>query len=436
MGLFYARLAPLLATLSISYVAAFHIANTFPKLSFSTQSKHRYMPMLLATMSNSDNKKPLSAANRERREEDKRRKDRTGDVIIGKTSAKVGETDYALDVAATEQEWLRQATNVEREIFLQTEKGLKLLKMFQLEESLESFDRVFELKPDAYLWQAGIVKYYLGDLKGAADIFARNAQLYESRFFDPASEERIWRHACEIKLLSQFSKKERKQALGDKNSSIGLTQIPQRDQETEFLQSESRKAIRITRELFEATVERNYSNTILSRAKLRSIGGAFEQEPRIDVKMWKLNSWFYLGLHYDALGEIEESKKCMKMALRLSPSGNGSDLIHTLPMLHMSQRDWFDEDGDFEADLFNSSENHGRLVSSNQVNKLKDVKVGVGKVDADPVLVDSIKESLSKLRLMELQDALRLRGVRAVGSKLDLRDRLFQSLMDDAGLLP
>jgi hypothetical protein len=102
----------------------------------------------------------------------------------------------------------------------------------------------------------------------------------------------------------------------------------------------------------------------------------------------------------------------------------------------MSQRDWFDEDGDFEADLFNSSVDHGRLGSSNQVNKLEDVKVGVGKVDADPVLVDSIKESLSKLRLTELQDALRLRGVRAVGSKLDLRDRLFQSLMDDAGLLP
>ena len=66
--------------------------------------------------------------------------------------------------------------------------------------------------------------------------------------------------------------------------------------------------------------------------------------------MYKLHSLFYLGLHYDALGQEYESKQCMKMALKTcadSISGNSQDITYLLPVIHMKMRDWYDEDNDF-----------------------------------------------------------------------------------------
>lgn len=73
------------------------------------------------------NKKDLSASERERREEEERRRQRKDDVIIGKTSAKKGEKDFALDPKATEQEYLRYASSVEREVFRLTDAGMQFL---------------------------------------------------------------------------------------------------------------------------------------------------------------------------------------------------------------------------------------------------------------------------------------------------------------------
>jgi hypothetical protein len=70
----------------------------------------------------------------------------------------------------------------------------------------KAFDQDFELRPNAYLWRAAIVKFYLGNFGDAADIFARNAAHFESKFGGQASEERIWRDACELKLLSSMSR--------------------------------------------------------------------------------------------------------------------------------------------------------------------------------------------------------------------------------------
>lgn len=69
---------------------------------------------------------------------------------------------------------------------------------------------MFQLRPNAYLWQAGIVKFYLEELQEAAEIFVRNIGTYESKFGEPASEERIWRDACELKFTSNLDKAGRK----------------------------------------------------------------------------------------------------------------------------------------------------------------------------------------------------------------------------------
>ena len=367
-------------------------------------------------------KKNLSASERERREEEKRRLVRADDVVLGKTSAIQGAKDYTIDPDATEREWLRQASNVEQAIFRETGRGMELLKMLRLEEAAEAFDRVFELKPNAYLWQAGIVKFYLGELEEAADIFARSAAIYECKFGDPASEERTWRYACELKLLSSMSKKKRKEVMEAGGLGNKLTHLPDHDNLSEFLKSDTRKVARTAREMFEATVAEDDLSVILNRAKLRSIGGAFEDKPVMDRKMWKLNSWYFLGLHYDVLGNEDESKKCMKMALRLCPSaGNGNDIIHTLPLLHMSRRDWFNDD-EFEESLGAS---HGNISSRSPKT------AGV-----DPIVADSIMSNLFQMRHCDLKDALKARRLGVVGSKEELVDRLFNSLMSDTDLMP
>lgn len=316
-----------------------------------------------------------------------------------------------------------------------TYRPFPLASQLQLDDASTAFDQVFELKPEAYLWQSGIVKFYLGDLERAANLFASNALVYERKFGDQATEERIWRHACELKMASALSKngvKNIQAHISDIRSPLVL--MPEIGEDSEFL--ESRKVFRIAKELFEASINSDQSGVILARAKLRSIGGNFDAKPKPDLKMWKLNAWFFLGLHYDAIGEIGESKECMKMALRNCPSaGHGADLVHTLPLIHMSIRDWFDDDNmDIDPlELLRAAPLEN--LSDDEVED-EDNTIGAarsGAVDADPLVADSIRKSIAKMRLLELQNALRTRGIKAHGAKKELQNRLFRSLMADSG---
>ena len=363
---------------------------------------------------NSSARKHVSAAEQERREEDKRRRERIEDVIPGKTSAINGATDYSIDVDSTREQFLRQASREEQEIYQKTELGMEMIRMFRLEEASKAFDRVFELKSNAYIWQAGIVRFYLGDLDGAMEVFARCASIYESRFGELASEERIWRNASFLKKLSIMNRKDRKNLIENNN----VDDAPKDVIFDASKKIEGRKVIRTALELFQSSVADDLVSTVVARAKLRSIGGSVNDlVPTNDKKLWKISSWYYLGLHYDVLGDFEASKVCMKAALRLCPSSNSADLVHTLPMLHMSCRNWFDD----EAFIRESSENQ----DSEQENGM------YGSSTVDHVLRESIRSSLAKARLVDMQKALRTRGLRVAGSKLELQNRLFESLIDD-----
>lgn len=378
----------------------------------------------------------MSASSQARRDEEQRRAQRKDDVVIGKTSAKQDATNYELNTKFTEEEWMRRAPKVDQIVYKLTEEGMSALKMLNLEDANAAFDEVFHLKPDAYLWQAGIAKFYLDELEAAANLFAKNAKAYESKFGGRASEERIWRHACELKLGSFSKKKGRipKEVLDKIRSN--LEPIPDMVEDPDSLFAETRKVVRIASDLFESSVGDDAGGMILSRAKLRSIGGNFDDALKFDVKQWKLNAWYYLGLHYDAFGEHRESKECMKMALRNSPNnaGNGDNIVHVLPLLHMCQRDWFDDD-DMDADplkLLKVSPPEGAD------NEFLEITEGSAQrlVDADPVASDSIRKSIAKMNIQELQSALLVRGIKSSGSKKQLQERLFLSLMNDVGLAP
>lgn len=300
----------------------------------------------------------------------------------------------------------------------------------QLEEANEAFDQVYQLKPDAYLWQAGIAKFYLGDIEAAAEIFAKNAEIYETKFGTPASEERIWRDACELKYLYSMKKKDRTDLLSNRRQELEATiaQIPDLEEDPDSLFAETRKVIRIARDLFTSTIQQDHTNVIISRAKLRSIGGNFEDQTRFDIKQWKLNAWYYLGLHYDAISEKEESKECMKMALRSSQDGtggNGNNIVLALPLIHMSERDWFDDD---DMDV-----NPLKILGPSNDNNGTEEQASFREVD--PLFYESIRKSIQKMRFLDLQDALRVRGIKCTGPKEKLQKRLLNSLMDDTGLL-
>jgi len=406
----------------------------------------------------SSRKNPLTAAQRARREEEQRRIERTGENIPGKTSAIPGAKDFELNVERTENEWLQQASGIDRQVREYTSRGMDMLRMLRLEEAKAAFDHVYQVKPYAYCWQAGVVKFYLGDLHGAAECFAHNAHIYESRFGQIASEERIWRDACELKIANRMNTKKWKQT---DSSSPTIAQIRDKNDDMMLGPKETRKVIRIARDLFSSSLDNDLSNEAIARAKLRSICGEYDANnqvsARADKKMWRLNSWYYLGLHYDVLGDASASRDCMKMALRqCASSGNSDDskssclclcdvvrlflycitfissryskqlsliyaqiVIQTLPMLHMAKRDWFDDD-DFVEDT-------GKF-------EISEASRDGGAITGDSMVLQSIQESLDKMKLAELQRSLKKRGLKSSGSKSVLKDRLLRSLLDDAGL--
>ena len=293
----------------------------------------------------SSSSKYVSAAEKERRAEIKRRLERKSEVIIGKTSAVPEAKDFELNVKATERALMDNVDTTAQQVRIFSDKGLFSLKCGDLEQAKVYFDKVYELKPNAYLWQAGIVMFYLGDTFKAAECFANNANIYESRFGEPASEERIWRDACEL-MLRRSIKRKRKSL--DESSQLQAEPIltppilsPEIAPPDNDFPRERRKAVRIARQLFSSAIEGDNTMLILCIAKLRHL----TLRRGTDRMRWKLHAWFFLGLYYDSVREISKGKYSMKNALiKSGGSKNTDDILATLPLLHMTHRDWFNDD--------------------------------------------------------------------------------------------
>lgn len=417
--------------------------------------------------SGNSSKKHQSSAQQIRHEENLRRLSRVNDNKPGQTSAIPGEKDLPLNPAQTQAEWYNQASQDERKVKELTSKGMEYLRGLQIEKARDAFEHVYQVKPYTYCWQYGIVLFYLGEYYSAAECFAKNAKIYESKFGIIASEERIWRDACELKIVhaSEITKKKlkdqlQKQQIDDNNDGNGdnnenddtidmkVVKIKKTLDDPILGQlKETRKVMRIVSDLFSSSIDHDLSNEALARGKLRSICGEYENANKnngikaalmtADKKMWRLSSWFYLGLHYDVLDDVDASKECMKMALRQCGStfGNGDDIIQTLPMLHMARRDWFDDDqfleddGDFEGfdeHNHNQEDDEGGITATkstmNENNNLNDE------------LFQSIRDSVGKMKLKELKISLKKKGLKSSGSKSVLKDRLLRSLLEEVGL--
>ena len=366
----------------------------------------------------------LTSAEQERRAEERRRLERRSEVVIGKTSAVEGSKDFEIDISSTEKMFVENSDVVETEVFQQSDRGLTALRMGDLEEAKLAFDRVFAVKPSAYLWQAGLVMFYLGDVFKAAECFAKNALLYEKKFGEPASEERIWRDASELHLRKSLTKKKWKTQKGKNKKKSDDVSIGVGDAESlsaipdaiapeippgEGLRRETRKVVRIARDLFSASVQYDHSKVILSRAKLRCITA----KPGLDRLRWKPRAWFFLGLHYDSIGRTAKAIECMKEAVLLSGGGGSidiDDIVNRLPLLHMSERNWFNDD--------------------------EIVPFGMPELDLDGstnFVTALIKDDVSNLSVMELRAEFQKRGMPSNGEvKAALQDKLLNYLVTEA----
>ena len=93
----------------------------------------------------------------------------------------------------------------------------------------------------------------------------------------------------------------------------------------------------------------------------------------------------------------------------------------------MSTRDWFD-DSDFEDDPMTQDQSIDDDTEFTPPQSTLPIYAS-----ADPLVEESIRKGVGKMKHAELKDALRLRSLNTIGSKQALQERLFYSLMDDAG---
>ena len=229
-------------------------SHPFQSVSLSTKPYSHSLITRYANSNDGENPSvPKTASQSARSAELKRRQFRIqeGFATPGLSSALPGASDYPIDPSLTEREYFAslgldstsfqagaaagtagetygQVDKVsidkmdelekEKQIALHTTLGLAHLRSLRLKAAYNSFEYVYALNPEAYLWQFGLLQYYFGEYDKGIVTCEENARRYESKFGamgEVASEERIWKDACLLKKRGKKRKEWEENGWGD-----------------------------------------------------------------------------------------------------------------------------------------------------------------------------------------------------------------------------
>jgi len=104
-----------------------------------------------------------------------------------------------------------------------------------------------------------------------------------------------------------------------------------------------------------------------------------------------------------------------------SISGNSQDITYLLPVIHMTIRDWYDDD-EFDEDEAGEASDLGGDDP-------------MAELDSDPQekIEQHLRESIKDMRVVDLRGKLKERDLKVSGSKKELQDRLVDDLKNDVG---
>jgi len=218
-----------------------------------------------------------------------------------------------------EAEYWSTLDDRERKILVATRKGKEYLKLGQLDDALSNFDVADDLGDgERYLWQRGVTLFYLERYEDAFDDLLDNADLFEERYGDPASEER---------LLAAAAAK-----IGRLDDRV--------DEALTFkdgLPKESRVVLRLATDVFRGDAD----PAALAKATARDDAN--------DPMRRNLLAHFYAGLYFDAFRR-DPQRAAAHMALADNRANRetdrNNDITCHLPKLHIAKRKWHPVDDD------------------------------------------------------------------------------------------